>query len=658
MHRLRLALVLLACLFGLQQLGTNSDTPAAQALDIEAVIWQFGQDYPGAQADDTLLPVQTVYVKTHDATNWMSTYDEDPMAVRGPTSIRRLIDHYRGQGIEVVAWFVPKGGDVDAQLRMAKAVLDSGVRALYADVEPFDHFCYLDCDYLAREFWWRLREERPEANLGVIYDPRPWTWDESSTANWLAVANAALPMCYFELYADQGVWGNPRGCVSQAHSDLSLLAPGLGLEYIPMLQGDTTGGRFLDAMDAAREAGASKVSLWRRGVVAQEVWDAAWNIWEPSPVVAAAWPSYWIWSPCPWDGCILREEWSDSLYVLYSGAKFSIPSPEALAAMGRNPGDHWVVGDGQLSTVADIPWDGTLLQEAGTEGVYVVYAGARFPVPTPEALYALGLGAQRVHTVPPGGLSQIPVMPRTGSWFREYSSIAEWQMTAGARFELPSPEVRAALIGAGALESVQYVVPDGALGHIPTTPRERSRVRELSSGQEWQIAAGAKFPLADAVVRNQLVHNDALEWGLSVVPDGALAALPAIPRDGSRVQELGSEGEWQIVGGIRFPIADAGLRDAMVKNGQLSATLTVIPQGGLAAIPAGPRDGSLVRDAQSGRLYLAHCGGLYWISEGAMQDRVIASGLATGPPLTVAGMPPKPAAGDPAKCGSGIGGGG
>ena len=87
----------------------------------------------------------------------------------------------------------------------------------------------------------------------------------------------------------------------------------------------------------------------------------------------------------------------------------------------------------------------------------------------------------------------------------------------------------------------------------------------------------------------------------------------------------------------------------------LSAELTVIPQGALATIPAGPKDGTLVRDAQSGRLYLAHCGGFYWIFEGAMLEQVLASGLASGTALTVAGLPREAAAGDPEKCG-GVGG--
>ena len=153
----------------------------ARAVEFEAVIWQFGEDYPGADGDDTKLPVRTVYIKTHDATNWMSTYDQNSAAVQGPSSIRRLIDNYNAQGIEVVAWFVPKGGDVDRQVQMAVEVIDSGVKGLYADLEPFEGFCHQDCAFLAEHFWWRVRAERPNANLGVIYDPRPWTFADSAT---------------------------------------------------------------------------------------------------------------------------------------------------------------------------------------------------------------------------------------------------------------------------------------------------------------------------------------------------------------------------------------------------------------------------------------------------------------------------------------------
>ena len=638
MRRLVVSLVLLTLLAaGGQHFGVDLAPQPANAIEIETVVWQFGQDYPGVEGDDTLLPVGTVHVKTHDGTDWMSTYDGNSKAVTGPASLRRLIADYNAKGIEVVAWFVPKGVDIEDQVRMAEDVLDTGVKALYADVEPFDGFCYGDCNYLAEQFWWRLRSERPEATLGVIYDPREWTWQDSGTWKWLATANAALPMCYWEVYTDQGIWADPNGCVSQARADLSWLAPGRSLEYIPMLEGDTSGDKFLAAMDAARSAGSSRVSIWRRGVVRPDVWEAAWNIWEPAPAVASAWPSYWVWSPCPWDGCILKEASSPALYVLHSGAKFHIPNPDALAAMGRRPGDYWIVGDGMLQTVADVPWDGTLLQEAGSPTVYVVYAGAKFAIPSPDALYALGLGYAPVHTIAPGSLNQIPNVPRDGTRLAELSGPSEWQITAGARFPLPSPEVRDALIGAGALEGPLYIVPWGALAQIPTTPHDGSRVRELSSGSEWQIAAGAKFPLPDAMVRNQLVRKGAMEWRLNIVPDGALAGLPTAPRDGTRVQELGGDAEWQVTSGMKFALTDANRRAELISAGSLSSQVTIVPPGGLGSIPEGPQEGTLLQEVGGSALFVMRCGSLYRLQDNAQLNRLVSAGLARRPILTIGG---------------------
>jgi hypothetical protein len=580
-----------------------------------------------------------VYIKTHDGTDWMSTYDGHPLAVGGPGAVRRLIDHYKAQGIEVVAWFVPKGGDIEGQLRMAEEVLDSGVKALYADVEPFEHFCDLDCGYLAQAFWWQLRERNPDTNLGVIYDPRPWTFEGSATWAWLATANTALPMCYWDTFSDSGPpWNDPAGCVSQGRADLDALAPGRGLEYIPMLQGDSQPERFLSAMDAARAVGASKVSVWRRGVVSGEVWQAAWNIWEPSPAVASTWPSYWVWSPCPWDGCLLREESGDGLYVIYSGAKFPIPSAEALAAMGRFPEDHWIVGDGMMGMVADVPWDGTLLREAGSEGIYVVYGGARFPIASVEALYGLGLGAQAVHTVPPGGLNQIPLVPAEGTWLREMSSGAEWQVTAGAKFALPSGEVRDQLIGAGALSAQLYVVPDGATAQIPPAPRERSRVKELSSPIEWQVTGGARFALPDAVQRNKLVHLHHLDWRLNIVPDGALAGIPQVPPEGTRIRELSEEREWQITGGLKFALTDRARSDALQAGGHVAPELRVVPDGALAAVAEGPQEGSLLKEPGSDAVFVVRCGTLHGVSSQEQLDRLVAAGMAR-PPVLMVGIP-------------------
>ncbi|HXG36175.1 MAG TPA: dockerin type I repeat-containing protein [Dehalococcoidia bacterium] len=280
MRGLRLwLLVIAASLFFIAAPASAGGAPPAQ---IDAFIWQLDKDYPGANPNDSQLPIKDVYIKTHDGTDWMSTYDSHPEAISGPAALKKVMDIYQSQGIGVAAWFVPKGLDVEKQLEMAKQVIDSGVKALYADAERFVGFCQDNCSYLANNFWSRLRAERPNAVLGVIYDPRPQHWGPSATAEWLAHADVALPMCYWESYSGQVPWGDPKGCVLQAHADLAKLAPGRALQYAPILQGNTTGARIQQGMQAVEQVGATGKSVWRRGVVPAEVWNAIASYNAPS----------------------------------------------------------------------------------------------------------------------------------------------------------------------------------------------------------------------------------------------------------------------------------------------------------------------------------------------------------------------------------------
>ncbi len=439
----------------------------AQSIQADAVIWDFDRDYPGAQPNDSLLPIHAVYVKTHDGTDWMSTWDTNPAAVSGPDSIRRLLDIYNPQGIDVAAWFVPYGTDVQGQLSMAEQVIDAGVAALYVDVEPFYGFCDNDCAFLAENFWRQLRAARPTARLGVIYDPRTWYWNTSATATWLSVADVAIPMCYWETFAGQTPWDDPAGCVEQARFDLNTLAPGRPLDYAPMLQGDSTPPRFLQALDGASISGASHVSVWRRGVVPADVWSAIGNY--PGPATESCWVTLR-------DGCLIREASDLAVYLIEGGARFRIPDQATAAAMGLDWNAAQVVPNGFVATVPLTPVDGTLLSQEGAPPIYVVYGGAQFALESAQPLGPLGLDASNVRRVPEGGMAQISLLPSDYSRFRELTSTEQWMVVGGKRLALPDQQVLSALVEAGLAKPAPFIVPDGGMSRIPLVAIKRGDV--------------------------------------------------------------------------------------------------------------------------------------------------------------------------------------
>lgn len=449
--------VALAAAFGSGQ--SHADAPPL----IEPIVWQLNLDYPETSPPDSALPIDTVYIKTHDGADWMSTYDSHPNAVSGPESIQNLIAIYGAQGIDVAAWFVPKGTDYDAQVAMAIQVIDSGVTALYADLEPFAGFCYRDCASLVINFWTRVRLARPEARLGVIYDPRPWWWGASATSLWFANADVAMPMCYWETFAGQGAYGDPAGCVVQARADLDELSPNRSLEYLPILQGDSTAAAVQTALDASVRAGVSRVSLWRRGVVPNSVWDMIANYQAPSGPHCATQVV---------DGCVVRDPNQGTVYIVQGGAKFGFPSWDSLIAMGLTGRDIQVLPAGVVDTIPDVPVDGTLLKEFGGETVYVVQGGARFVVPPDGAPAA---EAQTARVVPAGGIARLPLAPRDYTIIREQSSAEVFVVFHGQRLPF-TDAVAAVLAELGVTDTATRVVPDGGLVQVPALPLVRGDV--------------------------------------------------------------------------------------------------------------------------------------------------------------------------------------
>jgi hypothetical protein len=455
----RLLILLAACSLAVMLHGARSH--ADSGLKVDPFIWQLDRDYPDGTPNDNTLPISTVYIKTHDGTDWMATYDTNPAAVTGPDAIRNLINVYGQQGIQVAAWFVPTGSDYNTQVQMAEQVIDSGVTALYADIEPFHGFCQQDCAALADNFWARLRSERPNARLGVIYDPRVWSWDSSATTHWFASADDVLPMCYWADFAGQVPYGDPEGCIAQAKSDLAQLAPGRSLGFIPILEGDSTPDLVQQALDASVRAEATSISIWRRGVVSPDVWNAIASYQAPGGPHCALQLV---------DGCVVKEAFLPPTYVIAGGAKLLIQNPGDLAALGLTPRDVQTLPFGALKNIPNTPVDGTLLTE-GDGNSYVVYGGARFLVP-PDEFASLGLDPANARTVPLGATSALPLVPPDYSRIQQLGDPIEYVVLHGARIPLDADAI-ASLAAAGHAGEPRYLVPTGALDQVPLAQIKR-----------------------------------------------------------------------------------------------------------------------------------------------------------------------------------------
>jgi hypothetical protein len=365
---------------------------------------------------------------------------------------------------------------------------------LYADIEPYPGFCNLDCWWLSQTFWARVRAERPQASLGVIYDPRPWWWTPSGISGWISQADVALPMCYWEAFVNQPPWNNPAGCVTSAHADLPALGPTRPLQYIPMVQGDSTPEKLLASIQAAQNVGATRVSIWRRGVMTGATWDALRTVATPRPEVQIPEDVAPPWEPpCVNDGCVLKSIDGTRKWVVYAGAKFPV-NEEIAPVIAANPGQ--VAAPEMLVTVPDMPADGTVFRTTEADASYVVSGGALFPV-GPETLPAVPVVA------PAAVLEQIPSVARDGTLLKEVGKETVYLVAGGALFPLDSSLFR----GLGLrVYNIDHVC-EGGLARLPIVPDASTILRGLKTHRyapEWgrfDLDPDPTLPIADVLWR-------------------------------------------------------------------------------------------------------------------------------------------------------------
>lgn len=138
---------------------------------------------------------------------------------------------------------------------------------------------------------------------------------------------------------------------------------------------------------------------------------------DPGPIRVPQSPSAGVDAGWLADGSVVKEQTDPRVYVIYGRAKFWIPSPEELSALGFTWAQVVTVPDGSLAAVSDIPVPGTLLRARDQLPVYYMLAasapwwfggGPLWWVPSPDSLTALGAGWPSVHVVPAGSLDAFP----------------------------------------------------------------------------------------------------------------------------------------------------------------------------------------------------------------------------------------------------------
>jgi hypothetical protein len=170
------------------------------------------------------------------------------------------------------------------------------------------------------------------------------------------------------------------------------------------------------------------------------------------------WPHYLL------DGALMKEVSSRDVYVLYGGGKFRIPNQSEFRALRYSPARIQDVPDGSLAFVSQAPADGTVLEEHGSSSVWVVYRGAKFSLPGLASLGVLGLAPSGLRTVPAGSLTALPDVPDDHTLLREASQPATYVIKSGQRCLVSNAQAMDCL---SLVWANVRVVPDGVVAALP-----------------------------------------------------------------------------------------------------------------------------------------------------------------------------------------------
>ena len=337
---------------------------AAPSLNHLAWVWQFSQD--GGKQDISRVLAEHdlgVVLKTHDGTDWMSTYDDSPDAVSGPSRVAELARFFEDAGVPFHAWCVLHGVDPTAEARMAAEVLAAGARSIALDLEAHAGFWRGDSQ-AALELGRELRSLQPDAWVVTSIDARPWEIDRIPLTEFSTFSSEIAPQVYWSAFqtasnlrkfADAGYPPGEEGVTPRFVLDAAVekLRP-FGLPIQPI--GDGTRAEeseWDDFIERAYASDAEAVSVWRYGVTATSVWRLL-KATPPRPL------TYTVQSGDSLS--LLAERWRSSVQavaglngisnpnLIYVGQRLRVPRG---AAIPREPLLYTVQPGDTLNAIAD-----------------------------------------------------------------------------------------------------------------------------------------------------------------------------------------------------------------------------------------------------------------------------------------------------------------
>ncbi|MFC7480815.1 hypothetical protein ACFQX7_13375 [Luedemannella flava] len=239
----------------------------------------------------------------------------------------------------------------------------------------------------------------------------------------------------------------------------------------------------------------------------------------------------------PGDNTFLRDPASTAIYQIVGGAKYHL-SPAEYYALGAPAATN--VPSGFINAVTGtVPAYSVFLRDPVSTAIYQIVGGARYHLSPSE--YA-AMGGPVAINVPAGFINRTTTVPRDGSFIRDITDGAIYQIVGGAKYHL-SPSEYSALDSAPSTN-----VPHGLILSITRTLPSSGYLRDPGSGAIYQAVNGAKYHLSPA-------EYTAMGSPAAVnVPVGFINRLGVVPADNSFLRDITDGAVYQIIGGAKYHI--------------------------------------------------------------------------------------------------------